>query len=100
MYQIIAHTKPTKDNELFAEIQGAYAVIFVDFKEIDGAYVLARYYIELEGWEIIEFEDEYFIIDSIEDMADDYKQYYDEVLKYGFSLIFNTYDNTDNEGRE
>jgi hypothetical protein len=93
MYQIIAHAKPKKDSEHFEKVLGAYATIFIDFKEIDGAYVLAKYYIEYEGWEIIELEEECFIINSIEDMSENYQQYYNEVIEYGYSLIFNTYDN-------
>ncbi|WP_298899901.1 hypothetical protein [uncultured Psychroserpens sp.] len=97
MYQIIAHAKPKKESEHFGEFLGAYATLFIDFKEIDGAYVLAKHYIENEGWEIIELEDEYFIINSIEDMAEDYQQYYYEVFEYGYSLIFNTYDSIGEE---
>ena len=97
MYQIIAHTKPKKDSEHYGKAIGAYATIFIDFKEIDGAYVLAKHYIEEEGWEIIELEEEYFIINSVEDMAEDYKQYFEEVFEYGYSLIFNTYENIEDE---
>jgi len=97
MYQIIGHTKPKKDSEHYGKAIGAYATIFIDFKEIDGAYVLAKHYIEEEGWEIIELEEEYFIINSIEDMAEDYKQYFEEVFEYGYSLIFNTYENIEDE---
>jgi hypothetical protein len=100
MYQIIAHAKPKKDSEHFKKALGAYATIFIDFKEIDGAFVLAKHYIEDEGWEIIELEEEYFIINSIEEMADDYKQYFDEVFEYGYSLIFNTYDTIEEEENE
>lgn len=97
MFQIISHAKPKKESEHFREVLGAYVTLFIDFKEIDGAYVLAKYYIENEGWEIIELEDEYFIINSIEDMAEDYQQYYEEVFEYGYSLIFNTYDKFEEE---
>ena len=97
MYQIIAHVKPKKESEHFGEVIGAYATIFINFKEIDGAYVLAKHYIEEEGWIITELEDEYFIINSVEDMAEGYQQYYDEVFEYGYSLIFNTYDSIEEE---
>ena len=100
MYQIVAHAKPKKDSENYGEVLGAYVAFFIDFKEIDGAFVLAKYYIENEGWEIIELEDEYFVIDSIEDMADDYKQYYEEVFNYGYSLIFNTNDKIEDDENE
>jgi hypothetical protein len=35
-------------------------------------FVLAKHYKEKDGWEIIELEDPYFIINSIEEMAEDY----------------------------
>lgn len=92
MYQIVAHAKPKEGSENYGKVLGAYVAFFINFKEIDGAYVLAKHYIEDEGWEIIELEDEFFVIDSINDMADDYKQFYKEVFEYGYSLIFNTYD--------
>ena len=100
MYQIIAHVKPKKDSEHFGKALGAYATIFLDFKEIDGAFVLAKHYIEDEGWEIIELEKEYFIINSIEEMDVDYQQYYEEVFEYGYSLIFNIYNNIEGEDNE
>ena len=100
MYQIIAHAKPKKDSEHFGEALGAYATIFIDFKEIDGAFLLARHYIEDEGWEVIELEEEYFLVNTIDDMADDYKQYFDEVFEYGYSLIFNTYDTIEKDESE
>jgi len=92
MYQIIAHSKPKKESEHHETVLGAFVTIFIDFKDIDGAYILAKHYIEDEDWEIIELEEEYFIINSIEEMAEDYKKYYDEIFEYGYSLIFNTYD--------
>ena len=30
-------------------------------------------------------------------MAEDYKQYFEEVFEYGYSLIFNTYENIEDE---
>lgn len=41
---------------------------------------------------IIEVEDEYFIYDSKESIGEDYEQYYEEVLEYGYSMIFNLYE--------
>ncbi|KXX70405.1 hypothetical protein [Flammeovirga sp. SJP92] len=92
MYQIVAHVKPKKDSKYYKNVLGAYVTCFINYKEIDGAVVLTKHYIENEGWEEIELEDEYFIINSIEDMVDCYKQYYKEVFEYGYSLIFNTYN--------
>ena len=95
MYKIVAHAKPNKSNENFEKILGAFVVCLIDFKEIDGAFALARFYIEYEDWEVIEFDEEYFIINSIDDLTDEYKGYYEEVNEFGYSMVFNTYDNID-----
>ena len=97
MYQIIAHVKPKKESDKFNEVKGAYAVLFINYKDIDGAFELAKYYIQDDEWEIIELEEEYFVIEKKDEMPDDYEQFYDEVFKYGFSLIFNTYETDEEE---
>ncbi len=92
MYQIIAHVKPGKESEHFDKVKGAYATLFINYKDIDGAYELAKYYIRDNGWEIIELEEEYFSIEDKDEMTDAYREYYDEIIEYGFTLIFNLYD--------
>ena len=93
MYQITAHVKPKKDSEHFGKALGAYATLFIDYNDINGAFALAKFYFEEENWEIIEIEEEYYIIEHKEEMDDNYAQYYDEVFEYGYSLIFNIYEN-------
>lgn len=92
MYQIIAHVKPTKKSEHYGKCGGAYAVIFIDYKEIEGAFLLARHYIDSEDWEILEMEETCYSIEKPADMGEEYEKYFDEVKTYGFSLIFNIYD--------
>jgi len=92
MFQIIAHVKPTEKSEHFNECEGAYAVLFINYSDIDGAFELAKYYIEEENWDIIELEQEYFIHESKDDMDESYQQYFDEIMESGYSLIFNLYE--------
>ncbi len=91
MFQIIAHVKPTSTSRHFGLVEGAYVVVFINFKDIDGAFELTKYYIASEGWEFIEFDEEYYLINSKEEMGDDYQKYFDEIQEYGYAMIFNTY---------
>ena len=69
MFQIIAHVKPTENSKHFDKYKGAYAVLFINYKDIDGAFELANYYIkDDDDWDIIELEQEYFIIEDKEGM--------------------------------
>ncbi|MCB0840004.1 MAG: hypothetical protein KDD63_24110 [Bacteroidetes bacterium] len=92
MYHIIIHAKPTEKSDFYGEVEGGFAVVLIDYKDIDGAFELARFYVEGYGWEIIEVEDEYHIIETVEDMNEDYQEYFEEVRKDGYAVIFNTYD--------
>ena len=91
MFQLIAHVKPNKKSEFFGKVLGAYVTIFINYPEIVGAYLFARHYIENGNWKILEIKEQYYVINSVEEMAEDYKQYYDEIIEFGHSLIFNTY---------
>lgn len=88
MYRIIAHVKPKKKVK---KILGAYAAIFIDYKDIDGAFQLAKFYLENDGWEVVELENEYYIVANKDEMGDGYEKYYEDVLDAGYSVIYNTY---------
>ena len=91
MFHINIHCKPNSTNEeFFQTCIGAYAVILIDYKDIDGAFELARFYVNENDWEILDVEDEYFIYNSKEDLGE-YEIYYDEIIKFGYSMIFYTY---------
>jgi ribosome biogenesis protein Nip4 len=93
MFHINIHCKPKKENlEHYGKIIGAYAVILIDYKDYDGAMELAKFYVIENDWEIIEIEEEYFTFDSKDDLGDDYQEYYDEVKEYGYSMVFNMYN--------
>lgn len=93
MFHIIIHCKPKEDNEEYYEkVIGAYASILFDYKDYNGAMEMSKYYVKENGWEIINIDEEYFTFEKKEDLPDDYQQYYDEMIKYGYTMIFNTYD--------
>ncbi len=92
MFHIIIHCKPGKENtEYFGKVIGAYASIFINYKDYEGSVELAKFYIKEENWEIIELENEYYTFESKNDLGDDYGKYYDEILEYGYSMVFNIY---------
>ncbi|CAN5231946.1 hypothetical protein BH20BAC1_BH20BAC1_05340 [soil metagenome] len=93
MLQIISHVKPKIKSEHFSKYKGAYAVLFIEYKDVDGAFQLAKYYLEEDNWDIIEIEKEYYVIETKEEMDEEYQQYFDEVTKSGYSLILNLYEN-------
>ena len=93
MFHIVAHCRPKEDNKEFhGKVIGAFVSILIDYKDYDGAMVLSKYYIEEQGWEIISFEDEYYTFESQEELPEDYRQYFDELSQYGYSMVFNTYN--------
>lgn len=93
MFHIIIHCKPKEENEEFyGKVIGAYVSILIDYKDYDGVVELSKYYIEQEKWEIIKVDDEYYTFNKKEDLPEDYQQYFSDLGKYGYSMIFNTYD--------
>ena len=98
MFLINALAKPKKSSEHYDEVLGAYVSLYVDYKDIEGAMQLAKFYIKEEDWKVVEIEDEYFTLDSVDDVEDDeQKELYEEALEYGYSIIFNCYEE---EGEE
>ncbi len=92
MFHINIHCKPTPSNEEFFEnCVGAHAVILINYKDVDGAFELAKFYVEENDWEIIEVESKYFSYNSKEDLGE-FEKFYDEIIKYGYSMIFYTYE--------
>jgi len=92
MFQINAHTIPTKDSDQYDKAVGAYVVVYINFPEIDGAFELAKFYIKENGWKIDELEDQYYVINSEEDIENDQIEFYNEALKDGYSMIFHCYE--------
>jgi hypothetical protein len=98
MFHIVIHCKPKENNEeYFGKVKGAYASILLDYKDYDGVLQLSKFYINEEGWDFIEFDKEYFTFEAKEDLPEDYQKYYDELNEFGYSIIFNMYNEEDGE---
>lgn len=87
MFQINAHVLPKEGSEHNENIIGAYASVYISYIDIDGTFELAKYYLTQNGWEIKELEEDYFIIESEDDVEEEQKQLYREALKDGYSLL-------------
>lgn len=47
MFHINIHCKPNSTNEeFFQKCIGAYTVVLIDYKDINGAFELAKFYVE------------------------------------------------------
>ncbi len=95
MYLINALAKPKKSSEHYDEVIGAYVSLYIDYKDIQGALKLANFYIKDEGWKVTEIEDEYFTLDSVDDVDEEQKELYKDALEYGYSIVFNCYEEED-----
>lgn len=95
MLFINAEAKPNERNEYYGKVAGAFVTLYIDYKDVDGAFELAKFYIESEGWTAIKIEEEYFVLDSKNDVEKDQHQYYDEAKEIGYSMLFNQYVSDD-----
>lgn len=98
MYLINIHAKPTKESDQYDKVMGAYVSVYIDYKDIDGAFELAKIYTQEEGWIIDEVEKDYFTLNSKDDIVDnEEKELYNEAVEFGYALIFNCYETEDEE---
>ena len=65
--------------------------MLIDYKDYYGAVELSKYYVNDNGWRVIEVDEEYFVFEGKGDLPDDYRQYFHEVAEYGYSITFNAY---------
>ncbi|APG65324.1 hypothetical protein LPB136_08150 [Tenacibaculum todarodis] len=92
MFLINALAKPKKSSEHYDEVIGAYVSVYVDYKDIDGAFKLAKHYIKEEGWKVTEIEEEYFTLSSLEDVDEDQENFFTEAQEFGYTMVFNCYE--------
>ncbi|CAA0143134.1 hypothetical protein TM902_120099 [Tenacibaculum maritimum] len=92
MFLINVLAKPKKETEQYGEVVGAYVSLYIDYKDIEGAIQLAKFYIKEEGWKVVKVEEEYFVLDSSEDVEEDQVPLYREALEDGYAIIFNCYE--------
>lgn len=92
MFLIYVHAKPNPTSEDFGKFKGAYVTFYIDYKDIDGAYELTRFYVQNNDWEVLEIENDYYIINGKDEIDKRYQEYYDEIIKTGYTSIYNTYE--------
>ena len=99
MYLINIQAKPKKESDYYDTVAGAFASVYVDYKDLNGAVNLAKYYVKQEGWKVVKVEDEYFTLNTIDDVEKEEDQIglYNEALEYGYGIIFNCYEEDDDE---
>jgi len=94
MYLINLQAKPKKESEYYDDYVGAFVSVYVDYKDINGAVALAKYYVKEEGWKVTKVDDEYFTLNSVEDLGEEegQEELYNEALEYGYAIILNCYE--------
>lgn len=95
MYLINLHAVPTKQTDYFDELAGAYISAYIDYKDAEGAIQLSKFYVESEGWVVNNIEEDYFVIEDVEELDEEQKEFYNEAKEYGFTLVFNGYESVE-----
>ena len=97
MFLFNFHTEPLPTCEKYGECKGAYVAAFINYEDYEGAVELAKYYIGVSEWKILQLEDEYWILESSDDVEENNLAYYEEASQTGYSIIFNLYENDDED---
>ena len=100
MHFFTIHATPNPEGEHAETAGGAYANCWIDFKQRDGAEVLARYYIEESGWISEAIEEEDWVEEA--DYADDPEvlSYFQEAKEDGMCIVFHVYPIGEGEEEE
>jgi len=102
MYLITIRSRVNPRSKLAAkypDVCGAYVLCYISFKDFTAAEQLARWAIRREGW-IPETRTDARIVTRKHFKTKKQKQYYSDILKYGYSLVFSMWsaDASDNDG--
>lgn len=97
MFLFNLHAVPTKSSEHFNEFVGAYVSVYINYADADGAMQLAKYYVEQEGWVVNNIEDDYYAIESADELEGEQLDLFDEAEQYGFTMVFNAYETAEEE---
>src|ERR1041385_2493842 len=101
MYLITIRSRLNPRSKLAAnyrDVGGAYVLCYISFKDFTAAEHLARWAIRREGW-IPEKRTDARIVTRKHFKTKKQKQYYSDILKYGYSLVFSMWsaDAPDND---
>ena len=87
MFHFVLHAVP---KEPTADTAGAYVSCWIDFRERDGAELLARHYIEETGWTPGEVEEERWVEEATYAGTPELR-YFREAAQDGASFVFHRY---------
>ncbi len=93
MYLFVIHAKPRPGAQLDPEAQGAagaYASCWIDFKQKDGAQVLASHYVEEAGFNPVSVDESHYVEEDGYKGTPEHK-YFVEAMETGLSLVFHLY---------
>ncbi len=91
MFVLIASAKPRRFNEIYRKASDAYIEIYIDYKDFEGAVILAEHYLEEAQWKVLEFRDEYFEVNSEADIPETHLPFYQEARKFGYCLAITAF---------
>ena len=91
MWLISIQAVPKTDSAHAAEFGGAFVHCWIDFELQDGAEVLAKFYVDQDGWVPVNVEEVLWPEES--DVKDDPESlsYYNEAKSQGVCLVFLTW---------
>lgn len=95
MFWFLISAKPNPGTPRFGECGGAYVSCWINFALRDGAELLARHYIEAEGWKVLNVEE--WNLSKREHYEDEEEslQYFLEAENDGASFVFHEYPEED-----
>ena len=84
MFHFVLHAVP---NEPMPDTAGAYVSCWIDFRQRDGAELLARHYVEQSGWTPGEIEEAHWV-DEARYAGTPELCYFREAMEDGACLVF------------
>ena len=88
MYYFMLNAAPQPGNERAAEAGGAYVNCWVNFALEVGAELLARHYVEQDGWKVSAVEERNWVEREQYEEDPETLAYYEEAEQDGISLAF------------
>jgi hypothetical protein len=92
MHYFVIESTPAPNNEQEQGVGGAYVSCWINFTLADGAELLARYYIEKDGWIPGEVHERKWVEKDDYQDNPEHLQYYLEAEADGASFVFHSWD--------
>lgn len=92
MHYFMIEVTPTAENPAAKELGGAYVGCWINFLIEDGAELLARHYLQQEGWVPGEVEERRWVTPESYEPGSDALSHYLEAEADGACFVFHTWD--------